>query len=92
MPDNTGRLTPEDKKKIEAWFGTHWHNYLCPFCKSDKWNYADHIVVTPRSASDGLVTGSMTYPFIAVHSIPCGYTIFFSAVMMGIVAPYSPKA
>src|ERR1700722_4647569 len=90
MPDQFGRLTSEDEAKAREWFATHWKSDLiCPICGSDQWHTIPHVVTLPRLAGDGLLPGTVTYPQLAVMSVPCGYTLLFNAVVMGI-APAGP--
>lgn len=92
MPDATGKLTQEDKEKIKAWLGkfSPGIDSVCPVCKSTTWYICEHIVqpITLNGAQ-GLQLGGLSYPQVMLNSIPCGYTLFLNAVIMGL-APAAP--
>src|SRR6266699_2231850 len=85
MPDVFGRLLPEDYTKINAWWASHWEvPVVCPVCKSQTWTTIPHLVITHRHAADGLF-GSPAYTFVVMTCTTCGHSLFFSAVMMGLI-------
>jgi hypothetical protein len=90
MPDALGKLSAEEMAKMDAWFKQHWtQQVLCPVCGSGSWtknDYLGHAMAQPASI---LKPGVPTTPFVMVHS-PCGYVMFFNAVLMGLWSPYRP--
>jgi hypothetical protein len=86
MPDAGGRLSDEEKqeitKKIQAlWVGSAKN---CPICGSAKWIVADHLTES-RVALVGGVFAGPSYPMVMLISDPCGYTINFNALILGIM-------
>lgn len=90
MPDAEGRLTPEDKAKVSAHFARHWKGEVpCPVCKNaTSWSTAEHVVQSYRWANNQFA--APTYPFIPVICTNCGHTMFFNAVVIGVVPLASP--
>ena len=88
MPDPEGKLTDEDKDKIKKWFADKWKEpVICPVCRGDAWIIADHVVTTVRAGEKATFVGGITYPQVMVICNKCGLTLFFNAVMMGVVKP-----
>lgn len=88
MPDDTGKLTESDKSKVAEWFNRHRQGrpFLCPICGSGNWSASEHLVQpVTLGAERQLLLGGIGYPHVMFISNPCGYTIFFNAVLMGIV-------
>ena len=89
MPDQAGLLSEAEKKDItqklqRLWMGSQ----ICPICGSNNWTIADH-VVAPLSlgGGGGLTVGGPSYPLILLISQPCGYTIAFNALVLGVIPP-----
>lgn len=76
-----------DKDKVSAWLGAKWkalHN--CPISGDNNWSIADHIVQSMTYVrGGGLAIGGPGYPVVMVVCLSCGYTLFFNAVVMGLV-------
>src|SRR2546425_13340153 len=92
MPDNDGKLTEEEKQRILNWTKEHWKGQVnCPICASPNWIIGDHVVLPITLGKDSnLMLGGPGYPQVMLVSQPCGYTIFFNAVVIGI-APGAQK-
>jgi hypothetical protein len=89
MPDSSGRLTPEDNQKIQAWWGQHWKSpVICPVCKTDSWALGAHVVNVPRHGTDAFMAEA--YPQLLVGCRTCGHTMFFNAVSIGVAPAYIP--
>jgi len=82
MPDIDGRLTPEERKGIEARLAGKMN--ACPICSSRNWALSD-MVVTPTTlrAGGGLSTGDPVFPQVMFIS-ECGYTRYFSGSTLGL--------
>jgi hypothetical protein len=94
MPDQYGRLTPDDHEKIRDWWTApgHWHGPVeCTVCKTAAWSTMDHVVVVQRHSLFNNVPGTVAYPMIGVVCNQCSHTMFFSAVRMGIAEVYDPS-
>jgi predicted nucleic-acid-binding Zn-ribbon protein len=69
-----------DYLKAIDWIRQNWHKPThCPICGSDNWAIGDQIVEM-RSLFRGSV-----YPHFFVYCKKCAYTIFFNAVIAGLV-------
>jgi hypothetical protein len=93
MPDPEGRLSEEEKDTIRAWLDERWvvQSRACPISGHREWIVADHLVHIFRYTPRGFVIGGPTYPHAAVICRGCGYTLFFNAVMIGLVPAGSEK-
>jgi hypothetical protein len=92
MTDQT-RLTQDQKTRIADWLNKHTDNNApkCPFCGSDVWVIGDHLIqLQVASLSGNLVLGGTAYPQVMLVSSPCGHTVFFNAVMLGLM-PGAPR-
>jgi hypothetical protein len=90
MPGATGKLTPEDIQKVNAWLMRHHPggNTVCPVCGSQNWWIGEHLVQPITVGADmSLQLGGIGYPQITVISNPCGYTMFLNAVIVGVLVP-----
>lgn len=87
------KLTPEQKDLVVKWLNekSAFKTPECPFCRSNKWGVADHLVAAPTmSPSAGLLLGGRMYPHVMVVSEPCGHTVFFNAIVIGLLPPGPP--
>jgi hypothetical protein len=87
MPNASGKLLENEKdeirKKIDAlWVGSAKN---CPICGSAKWFLADHVVESPIITEGVRGFGAGAYPAVMLVSEPCGYTLYFNAVILGVV-------
>ncbi|MEN6559274.1 MAG: hypothetical protein ABFD52_00680 [Acidobacteriota bacterium] len=88
MPDVEGKITDEEKGTIKKWFEDKWKEpVICPVCREGTWIIADHVVTTLRSGQNTAFVGGITYPQVMLICKKCGLTLYFNAVMMGVVKP-----
>jgi hypothetical protein len=91
MPDNQGKLSPEEKTAVIDWLFVHWKNQDCPFHGPTGWEIGDTIATSPFAGTGGGAPGSgfqfggPTYPLIVVTCAICGYTVLVNAIKLGIV-------
>jgi hypothetical protein len=88
MPEADGKLTPEDKKKIQDWLTGHgWtHRGGCPICGDTKWTILDYVVQPITLGGNNAINlGGPGYPQVMILSNKCGYTVFLNAVVMGLL-------
>jgi len=57
----------------------------CPVCRKLGWNVSDTLFEVREYHKGGLVVGGSTVPFIMATCGNCGYTLFFNAIVAGIV-------
>ncbi len=93
MPDKVGKLTQDEKNLVVQKLQTVWTGTQnCPICGNPNWLVGDHLVqpVTLGPGS-GLMLGGIGYPQVMLISVGCGHTLFFNAVMMGILPAGHPE-
>src|SRR5882724_5995148 len=96
MPDKDGKLTEDDKSIVQVWVKKHGEgkdklNPFCPICGSADWFVADHLVQPVTiGANHGLMLGGVGYPQVMLVSLPCGYTRFLNAVVLGLFPAGTP--
>jgi len=67
--------------KAMDWIRRNWSKPTeCPICGSDDWGIGDQIVEIRSSLPGGSI-----YPQFFVYCQKCAYTIFFNAVIAGLV-------
>ncbi len=89
MPDEFGKLTQADYATISRWWEARWKGpVICPICKTAEWSTASHVVVHHRLGANWAADGTAAYPMILVSCNNCAHTLSFSAVSMGVSAPY----
>lgn len=77
-----------DYAKATDWFRNKWKGTTaCPICQSDQWQIGEELLEIRQFHGGVFSTGGNIYPFIQVICKTCGYTMFFSAVIAGIVKP-----
>lgn len=86
MPGLNGQLSQEEKNQIRQKIDELWRGGAknCPICGSAKWFLADHVVES-QIVSQGVRGFGSAYPAIQLISEPCGYTISFNAVVLGVM-------
>lgn len=72
-----------DDLKVIDWIRKNWTKPTeCPICGSDDWGISDQIIEM-RSFS----LSHPVYPLFFVYCKKCAHTIFFNAVIAGLVGP-----
>ncbi|TVQ35314.1 MAG: hypothetical protein EA356_08050 [Geminicoccaceae bacterium] len=85
MPDQTGRLSAEDRKLILNWLQSKGKNHDCPVCSSNKWMIGDHLIAGRIHALDPHAIARENYPQVVLVCTNCAHTRYFMAVPMGLV-------
>jgi hypothetical protein len=88
MPDTDGKLTQDEKQRVIQRITSAWHEpRFCPYCGSPQWLVGDHLVqpVTLGANVSMMIGGGIGYPQVMLISAGCGYTVFFNAVVLGIL-------
>ena len=58
---------------------------MCPVCMNNQWSASDELLEMRPYRGGNLVTGGSIYPFIVVTCSRCGHTLFFNAVLAGLL-------
>jgi predicted nucleic-acid-binding Zn-ribbon protein len=87
MPDDAGNLTATEFVLFERWLDSHWRKpHPCPVCGTDGWGTGGQIVVPITMGSNSsLRVGGQIVPQVFVLCHNCGYTMFFNAVLIGLL-------
>jgi len=93
MPDEAGKLTADEKQLVNDWIEKNASLDLkCPVCGDSNWLVGDHLVQPlTLSARMNLMLSGPGYPQVMLISQKCGHTIFFNAVVIGLVKPPHPE-
>ena len=78
-------MNPASQKKIDDWLKQKCLLFVCQACGQRQWN-ADELVSGLLGDGDVDVANAQLAPFVPIVCMNCGYTVLFSAVIMG-VAP-----
>jgi len=80
------KLTDEQKKIVENELDKNWVNKKCPLCGDETWSFTDRVLELREFQQGSLSFGgdSVLFPVIAVTCQKCTYTIFLSAVKLGL--------
>jgi hypothetical protein len=95
MPNDQGVLSESEKRDIidkinKLWTGSQKN---CPICGSNNWIIGDHVVSSQIvTAGAGIMIGGPAYPAVLLISQPCGYTLQFNAVILGVLKSEGPKS
>lgn len=83
-----------DRVKVTDWLRENWKGAtLCPICAADNWSVGDHVIeIRVFQGKLQHVGGGNLYPYVQLICGTCGYTIFFNAIIMGLVDPRSYTA
>lgn len=89
MPEENGKLTPEDIKLADEWLTGHWQNRACASCgRNDRWAIQGTLAQIIQFSSPGniLVGGpTVVYPTLVIMCHFCGYMMTFNAITLGLV-------
>ena len=86
MSGSDGKLTAEETDKFQAWINEKWHgSKICPVSGHNDWVLGDRLVAPPSIVHGKVALGGSVYPQIMMICRGCGYTIYFNAVLAGIV-------
>ena len=93
MPDDAGKLTDAEKQLVSDWIGKNASPDLkCPLCGDSGWIIGGHLVQPiTLGGKMGLMLGGVGYPQVMLISQKCGHTLFFNAVVIGLVKTPHPE-
>ena len=81
-----GSLTPEQQKQIQDWLKENWKGASnCSVCLANSWNIAGHLVTPTILVEGGMSIGGSYYPQVMSICSNCGHTVYFNAMVMGII-------
>ena len=90
--EDKSALTAQQRQKIEKWIGDRAQLIKCPVCRERKFQIAEHLVTPIIQSPDGGVNlGGSAYPHFMLICGNCANTLFFNAVMSGVMSPPPDK-
>ncbi len=87
MPHADGKLSEDEKIKLRQKIDGLWRGSAknCPICGSNQWLIGEHVVESPIITEGVRGFGAGAYPSVMLISQPCGYTLYFNAVILGVI-------
>jgi len=80
------KIEEEQKQKLLTILADKWKEpRICQICNKQVWSIADLIVELRGFNPRAIVIGGPTIPSIVATCINCGNTIFFNAIVLGII-------
>lgn len=77
-----------DVQKVVDWLNSQWQGpKVCPICKSNNWNISEKLLELREFHEGSFVVGGPVYPLIAITCKVCGHTLFFNAIVAGVLTP-----
>ena len=75
------------KERAMEWLNKNWHTHkACPICLSNSWTISESLALIPRLIQGSKeTTNGLVYPHFLVTCTTCGYTLFFNAVIAGLL-------
>ena len=88
MPSHLGLLSDAEKQFVMQWLYSKWSRGAgrCPIDGKTNWVIGDYLVA-PNYATNlsGVNLGSAPFPQVVVICGDCGHTLYFNAVVMGLI-------
>lgn len=92
-PGSSDTLTPEQQAQAQKWLNEHWTTQACPFHGPTRWQLNIQMTSTPVYTPGRTVLGGSVFPFLVVVCAICGYTVFVSALVVGVLpTPTKPES
>jgi hypothetical protein len=85
MPDETGKLSMEERQKILTWLTDRGADKPCESCGNLEWALLHYITTPIVNGSSGIRLGGVIVPTITISCKRCGLFRNYSAVQIGIV-------
>jgi hypothetical protein len=96
VPDNQGKLSPEEDKALTQWIIDHWKTVSCPFHGPTHWEIGWATATQPYAAALGMpgtgtVLGGAAFPLALLTCAECGYVVFINLIKAGIATMPRPE-
>lgn len=84
---STTREESYTKERAMEWLNKNWRTpKACAVCRNNNWTVSESLTLMPRLIRDGKDTvGGLVYPVFLVTCGICGYTMFFNALVAGLL-------
>lgn len=84
MPDPSGKLTNEERARIERWIADKWWHRGCTLCGHDQWTMSDHVVVS-RIGLNIIIGPQPLIAMVQFYCLKCAHCVSFNLAMMGVL-------
>ena len=85
MADQKPELKKADVDAIKRWVEEKAPGAIvCTVCGENSWLVGEHLVAPPIHAQ-GLLLGGTSYPQAMLICVNCAHTVYFNAVIMGLL-------
>lgn len=88
------KISEKDYKAIKTWLEQKWSgDHTCSVCGKTDWYISPHYVAAPvtSKSGEGVIFGGEFYPHVSIICANCSHTVFFNAIMMGLVKSLEDK-
>lgn len=87
MSDSEKTLSTYQKGLLDDWLDERWTGHSdCPICEKNAWTTSKYIVSPPIFMGKTFEFGGPQYPQIMVICTYCGHTLYFNAMIIGLLA------
>jgi len=83
-------LTPEQRNRVVEKLRQFQGVEVCSYCQSNEWNISDSIFELREFHGGSITFGGGIYPVVPMTCAKCGNTLFFNAIMLGVIEPLKP--
>ena len=76
-----------NKDRGMEWLNKNWRTpKACPICNQNNWAVSESLALLPRLVQEKMpVPENLVYPLFLVTCSTCGYTLFFNALVAGLL-------
>jgi len=91
MPDDSGKLSPDDKQTVIKVLTERKCVNPCPLCGHPEWEIGDNMILHSLYGPKGFIIGAGV-PSVVIGCTNCAFFRFHSAVLFGFMPQVAPKA
>lgn len=88
MPDEDGKLSQDEFKRVQKYLAEKETKAECPSCGKGVWSVQTHIAMLPSTLRFG--KAQIAYPSVILICQTCAFMRFHSAVVMGLMKKEAP--
>ena len=93
MPAKDGKLTEEEQSRAQEWVREKSSGIpACTMCGQRQWALGDHSVHSPIYFGGGMFLGGPTYPQFMLICQTCGHTVYYNAILSGVIKEKEQEA
>ena len=86
MPERDGRMTDQERDRIDAWAAAHWQRpRACPVCSRIEWALYEHLLRDDHAAMDITIgADAQCVVYFTFRCLNCGYAMRIDALAAGV--------